>query len=285
MLTFNLRDLQQGDAMTTWGRFNTFLLFLLLFPFIANATKIVAEVGDKKITDSDFFKKFNEASKTLNPPTKEQFLEDLVRYEVGLQEAKKKNFEQDPIVQDRFNQILYVHLIETELGKKANGLDAKESEMKEYYKSNPELRTSHIFIQLKPGANGKEKEIAKKRAKEIYAEVKKSKRPFEELVKLYSDDSLSKPNGGDIGWQSPITLANKDYYEAAKKLKLNEVSGIVETSFGFHIIKLTGVHKYDDADKVKIRGSVLEAKKKALFDKFFDHLKSKYKIKTFKENL
>ncbi len=271
--------------MKIYGIFITALVVFSGALQAATPNKIVAEVGEIKITDRDFQKKFSEVRKTLNPPTKEQFLEDLVRYEVGVQEARKRKFEQDPIVQERFNQIMYVHLIETELGKKANEINISESEMKDFYKNNPELRTSHILIEVKQGATEKEKEVAKKRANEIFSEVKKSKRPFEELVKLYSDDSLSKINGGDIGWHSPITLANKDYYDAAKKLKLNEVSNLVETGFGFHIIKLTGIHKFEEADKTKIRGSVLDIKKKGLFDRFFADLKSKYKIKTFKENL
>lgn len=267
----------------------TLLVFLLSFAFStafsATPNATVAEVGDYKITHKDFLHKYNEVRKSLNPPTKEQFLEDLVRFQIGVQEAKKRKMDQDPIVQERLEQIMYVHLVETELGSKATDLNVKESEMKEFYKNNPELRTSHILIELKPNATSKEREIAKKRAQEIISEVKKSKRPFEELVKLYSDDSLSKQNGGDIGWQTPLTLPNKDYYQAALKMKQGEISNLVETTFGFHIIKLTGINKFEAADKTKIRAAVLDNKKKALFDRFFADLKSKYKIKTFKENL
>ncbi len=262
------------------------LSLIFAFPvFAATSSAIVAEVGDIKITNKEFNHKYDAVKKSLNPPTKEQFLEDLVRFQIGVQEAKKRKMDQDPVVQERLEQIMYVHLVETELGQKATDLNVKESEMREFYKSNPELRTSHILIELKPNATAKEHAVAKKRAQEIYSEVKKSKRPFEELVKLYSDDSLSKVNGGDIGWHTPLTLPNRDYYNTAMKMKVGNISGLVETAFGFHIIKLTGINKFEDADKTKIRAAVLETKKKALFDKFFASLKSKYKIKTYKENL
>lgn len=102
-----------------------------------------------------------------------------------------------------------------------------------------------------------------KRANDILAEVKKSKRPFEELTRLYSD-TLTKNVGGDVGWQSRITL-NPDYYEAAMKLKLNEISSqLVETPFGFHIMKLTGKRSYEEAPKREIRMAVFDEKRKDL---------------------
>src|SRR3989344_9111030 len=115
-------------------------------------SEVIATVGNKKITVDDFNKKFNEIkSQTLNPPTKAQFLEDMVRYEVGLQEAAKRHLERDPIVIERVQQETYKALLEKDLGQKVQKIQVSDAEMKAWYKNNPEIRTSHILIEFKPG--------------------------------------------------------------------------------------------------------------------------------------
>ncbi len=262
------------------------IIFLTATSTYAQEEKdIVAVVGTRKISKDEFNKRYKEVvTKTANPPPKELFLEDLVRYEVGVQEAQKRNLEKDPIVQERIRQVLYVDLIEKELGKKADEISVTDKEMQAYYAKNPEIRTSHILIELKQNANRKEIDAAKSRANQVYSEIRKSDKPFEQLAKLYSDDTISKKNGGDIGWHASNTLI-PEYYQAALKLKDGQSSGLIETPYGFHVIKLTGRRTYKDADKVKLRAAVLETKKKALFDGLFSKLKSQYSIKTFPKNL
>jgi len=246
----------------------------------AKGTEIIATVGNKKISVDEFNKKYNQIkSQTLSPPTKTQFLEDLVRYEVGLQEAAKRNLDKDPIVIDRIEQETYKALLEKDLGQKVQKIQVSDAEMKAWYKKNPEVRTSHILIEFKPGATAAQIAEAKKRAEEIFAEVKKSKRPFEELVKLYSDDPLSKQAGGDVGWQSRVTLV-PSYYEAALEGKVGEIKGLIETPFGFHIVKITGRRSFEDANKRQVRAAVFDEKRKQAFNEYFDKLKKGYTIKT-----
>lgn len=241
---------------------------------------IAAQIGSHTITVDDFNKKFNEVKgQSLNPPTKQQFLEDMIRYEVGSQEAEKRHLEKDPIVQDRIKQEMYKALLEKDIGPRVQKIQVSDAEMADWYKKNPEIRTSHILIEFKPGSSAQQVADAKKRADEIYEEVKKSKRPFEELVRLYSDDPLSKQAGGDVGWQSRVTLV-PSYYEAALAMKVGEVKGLIETPFGFHIVKLTGRHSFEEANKRQIRAAVFDEKRKAIFNEYFDKLKKSYPIKS-----
>ncbi len=264
---------------------SSILVLTLALTTFAQNDDVVAVIGNKKITKKAFNDKYKEMSaKAFNPPPKDLFLEDLVRYEVGVMEAEKRNLANDPIVQERIRQVMYVDLVEKEIGKKADAIKVSERELQNYYAKNPEIRSSHILIELKERATRAEKETAKKRANEIYAEVKKSKKPFEQLVNLYSDDVVSKKNGGDIGWHTSTTLL-PEYYNAAIKLGTNQLSGVVETKFGYHIIKLTGKKAYKDADKVRLNAAVREQKKRVLFDEFFGKLKSKYNVKTFTQKL
>lgn len=242
-------------------------------------SNVVATVGTKKITLGEFNKRYKEVTSQVlvNPPNKEVFLEELVRYEMGVQEARKRGFDKDPIVQDRLNQEIYKAFLEKELGKKVEENVITEAEMKAWYSNNPQIRLSDILIEVKPGASKEQRDEAKKRASDILDEVKKSKRPFEELVKLYSDDMTTKNLGGDIGWQSRISLI-PSYYESANALKVGDISNLVETPFGFHIIKLTGRRSYDEAGKREIRMAVYDVKRKAVFDAFFDKIRKQYKI-------
>lgn len=261
-------------------------ILILTFTLTSFAQEdVVAVVGSKKISKKEFEEKYKEVvSKAFNPPPKDIFLEDLVRYEVGVMEAEKRNLGEDPIVQERIRQVMYVDLIEKEIGKKVDQLSISEKEMQAFYAKNPEIRSSHILIEVKEKARASEREAAKKRATEIYSEVKGSKKPFEQLVKLYSDDVISKKNGGDIGWHSSTTLL-PEYYNSALKLSVNQLSTLIETKFGFHIIKLTGKKAYKDADKVRLNTAVKEQKKRGLYDEFFAKLKSKYNVKTFTQKL
>ncbi len=261
------------------------LLFSTFFSKIAFAQKptdVVATIGNQKITLEYFNKKYSEvlSQVSVNPPSKKVFLEDLIRYELGLQEAKKRGLEKDPLVMDKMNQEMYKGLLEKELGQKVQNIKVSDEEMKKWYVSNPQIRLSVLIIEVKPGATAAQRAEGKKRALEILSEVKASKKTFEELVRLYSDDQTTKSIGGDVGWQSRITL-NPAYYDSAIKLKLNEMtSELVETAFGFHIVKLTGKRSFEEAPKREIRMAVFDDKRKIMFDDFFGKIKKSYKIET-----
>ena len=261
--------------------FSALILCFSNFALAQKTDEVLATVGTKKITLKEFQQKYTDVKSKapINTPTKKQFLEDLIRFEIGAQEAEKKNLEKDPIVQDRLRQELYKALLEKELGQAVQGIQVSEKEMMAWYKNNPEVRFSHILVELKPAATAEQKAEAMKRANEILGEVKKSKRAFEELVKVYTDDPLSKATGGDVGWQARETIV-PNMYEAALTGKVGEIKGLIETQFGFHIIKITGRRSYENANKRQIRLSVFNEKRKQAFDAYFDKLKKNYSIKT-----
>src|SRR5690606_19442095 len=115
----------------------------------------------------DFKERYEDVKKqTVNPPSAIDFLDDLVRFEMGVQEAEKRNMQNDPAVKERLRQELYKGLVEKELGKKVDALNVTEAERRNYYKTNPELRSSHILIQFPVGASADKIAAAKKRADE-----------------------------------------------------------------------------------------------------------------------
>lgn len=253
---------------------------LFLFPLVLPAQRkeeVVATVGNRRITLEEFNRRYNEVRTAENPPTKKQFIEELVRFEIGLAEAQKKQIEKDPIYIERTKSELYKTYLEKELGAAAQKISISEKEMRDYYRRNPQIRFSSIVIEVPPGANNTQKAEAKKRAQEIWNEVKKSKRPFHELVKLYSDDLITKPLGGDAGYHGPQTL-QPGFYEMLRNMKINELRGPVQTTFGFHIVKVTGRRSYENADRDQIRMGVHNEKRLRLFNSHFDKLKKSYPV-------
>ena len=108
---------------------------------------------------------------------------------------------------------------------------------KDRYEVSEERRASHILILTKPDTD---KEKAKAKAEEVLAEVQKSPAKFAELAKKYSEDPGSAAKGGDLGFFGHGMMV-KPFEEAVFKQKEGDVSGLVESEFGYHIIKLTGI--------------------------------------------
>jgi len=133
----------------------------------------------------------------------------------------------------------------------ADALAASETidpkEIQSYYESNaakfgePEQRrASHILIAVKSGASAAEKAKAREKAERVLAEVRKSPGRFAELAKKESDDSGSASQGGDLGYFSRGMMV-RPFEDAAFRLKPDQISDLVESDFGYHIIKLTGI--------------------------------------------
>ena len=109
---------------------------------------------------------------------------------------------------------------------------------KDSFQQAEERRASHILIMANGDADAKQK--AKAKAEDVLKEIEKSPTKFAELAKQYSQDPGSAKKGGDLGFFARGMMV-KPFEEAVFKQKEGEISGLVESDFGFHIIKLTGV--------------------------------------------
>jgi peptidyl-prolyl cis-trans isomerase D len=103
-----------------------------------------------------------------------------------------------------------------------------------------ERRASHILIQVAKSAKPEEREAAKKKAEDLLAKIKKDPSKFAELAKANSDDKASAVKGGDLDYFKASDM-DPAFAKAVFALKPKEISGIVESSYGFHIIMLTDI--------------------------------------------
>jgi len=108
------------------------------------------------------------------------------------------------------------------------------------YQQPEERRASHILITLAAGASDADKAKAKAKAEEVLKDVQKNPAKFAELAKQHSQDPGSAANGGDLGFFGRGMMV-KPFEEAVFKQKQGELSGLVQSDFGFHIIKVTGI--------------------------------------------
>jgi parvulin-like peptidyl-prolyl isomerase len=126
----------------------------------------------------------------------------------------------------------------------SKSVKASQPEIDEYMKSHPEeqVHARHILIAVKsadaPTEEGLDKPQARAKAEEVLKRVKAGEN-FEALAKEYSTDPGSKESGGDLGWFGKGRMV-PEFEKAAFALQPGQVSEIVESPFGFHIIKVEG---------------------------------------------
>lgn len=127
------------------------------------------------------------------------------------------------------------------------GITLSEDDLRTYYKENlnrlagkEERRASHILINASKDAPADARTQAKAKAEELLAQVRKAPGSFAEIAKKESQDPGSAPSGGDLGFFGRGAMV-KPFEDAVFSMKKGEISDVVETDFGFHIILLSDI--------------------------------------------
>lgn len=115
-----------------------------------------------------------------------------------------------------------------------------------------ERKASHILISIAADATDDEKLAARKKAEDLLEQVKQNPEQFAEIAKQNSDDPGSAMRGGDLGFFGRGVMV-KAFEDKIFSMQLDEISDIVETDFGLHIIKLTAIkeEKHPNLDAVR----------------------------------
>src|SRR5258705_8302482 len=108
------------------------------------------------------------------------------------------------------------------------------------YTTGEERQAAHILIAVKPEAKDADKAAAKKKAEALLAQAKANPSRFAELAKANSQDPGSAPQGGDLGTFARGSMV-KPFEDAVFAASAGDIVGPVQTDFGFHVIKVTGV--------------------------------------------
>lgn len=140
------------------------------------------------------------------------------------------------------------------------------------YQGNEQRQASHILIGFNSTANAAEKAAAKEKAESVLAQVKANPKSFEKLAIEFSQDTGSAGKGGDLGSFGRGAMV-KPFEDAAFSMKVGDISGLVESEFGYHIIKLTGITGESsdfDSMKLKIKADLLFQKAQAKYAELAD---------------
>ncbi len=139
------------------------------------------------------------------------------------------------------------------------------------YQQPEERRASHILIQTDGDAS---KEKAKAKAEEILKDIQQTPSKFAELAKQHSQDPGSAQKGGDLGFFGRGMMV-KPFEDAVFGQKDGEISGVVESDFGYHIIKVTGIKSAKLRPLTEVRAEIEgELKRQAATRKFAEAAES-----------
>ena len=171
----------------------------------------------------------------------------------------------------------------------AQQITVSDADSEKFYKDNQkrytdeeQRRASHIMINITKGATDAEKIAARAKADNLLIEARKAPGEFAKLAKTSSEDVGTKDSGGDLDYftQGSITKAIAD---AAFKLKVGEISDVVQSDRGFHIIMLTAikptaVKPFDD-----VKADIINELKKQQATKKFSDLREAFSNTVFEQ--
>ncbi|HEY6354041.1 MAG TPA: SurA N-terminal domain-containing protein, partial [Burkholderiaceae bacterium] len=145
------------------------------------------------------------------------------------------------------------------------GITLSDKDLHDYYEQNKarytlaeERRARHILIAADKDASADARSKARARAEALLAEARKAPATFAELAKKNSADTGSAAQGGDLDWSGRGGMVSKALEDAVFALKPGEIGPLVESEFGFHVVKLEAVRGGDTRSFDSVRASIVE---------------------------
>ena len=229
----------------------------------AQADPIVIAAGDVAIRQSEF----ESALKTLPEqyqqyamgPGKKQFAEDFLRMKMLAAAGTKAGLDKDPDVVNQLTLMKENLVANAQLQKIEKGITLSDDDLKKAYDAQKaqyeQVKARHILIAFKGSPAAQEgkteltEEQAKAKAEDLRKQIVAGTAKFEELAQKESDDVGSGSRGGDLGEFNRGQMV-PEFEKAAFEAKVGDVTPVVRTQFGYHIIKVDE-HGATPFDQVK----------------------------------
>lgn len=290
-------------------------------PAANGAAKIVATINGESITQEKLDFLYGRLGTQLREQYeknggKQAFLENYLRKRLLVQEALKAGFDKRPDVQADMEASRESTLFDRYVRDVVAARLVSDAEIKKYYDENPKefalterVKVRHIVVVPNgAGPHPKSKEQALELIKSIYAELHQKQAEtlangadevtqrrllvahFADAARRYSEDGVAQ-QGGDLGWNEKGVF-DPDFEAAAFKLQPGQMSGIVETKFGYHLIlvedtKPAGTESLDEA-KPKIREFLMATHAADVMEevaKLTNELRNTSRISVYPENI
>lgn len=267
----------------------------------AEEKDMVAKIGQRVITKAEFDQllKLRAGNRPVDKQTKQGLLNNLVQTIALGDAARKKGLDKRKDIQEIL-ALAQDNLLANELIKEEvlNKIKIDEGQAKEYYEKNlvrfktpDQVRARHILVKMTAPASAEEKEKAREKAEGLLKKIKAGE-DFAKLAEAFSDDPASKDKGGDLGFLAR-EMKTTPFVNAAEKaalaLKPGEVSGAIETPFGYRIIKVEEEKKGEilpfESIKDKVMSLALEEVKKEKIKTFVEQAMKEADVKIYQAGL
>lgn len=224
----------------------------------AGSGETVATYSGKKLTADAVLKEMERlpppSRAYLNAPDrKKQFVENIILNDLLFEEGRKEGFDKDEEIDRQVTDLRKRLVVQRVMRKYQTPPDVSDDQAKKHYDDNPNLysttqvRAAHILVK------------DEKLATELLAKLKAAPDTFAEVAKANSTDTMSAQKGGDLGMFGQGRMV-PEFERVAFGLKVDELSDVVKTQYGFHIIKVTerkeGERKPFDQVKEQIKATL-----------------------------
>lgn len=263
-------------------------------PGVTFAQKFQEEIYEKMITDKVLEEAATEEGITVTDEEVEKDFEELSAT-LKQQEAFKKMMDENKIDDEYLKgQIKKDKTIQKFFDKKMEESKVSDEEAKKYYDEHiedftkSEVKASHILISTRDEAtqaplSDAEKAKKKEEAEAILKQAKSGKN-FAELAQQHSQDPGSAKLGGDLGYFDKKRMV-PEFSEVAFALKVGEISDLVETEYGYHIIKLIDKKEAEVESFESVKQGIKDNLEYDKYNALVEELKGKAKIERSEENL
>lgn len=237
------------------------LLAVMTFhAFAQNSSRTLITIGNEEVSVDDFLSIYNknrQVGEQLDPKTLDEYVDLFVNFKLKVKEAESLGMDTIPAFIKELSgyrkQLANPYLVDAEVG---------EQLIQEVYnRLQTEVRASHILISVSENASPLDTLKAYNKILNLRNEILNGA-DFASAASLYSQDPSARDNSGDLGYFSALYMVYP-FENAAFTTALGEVSEIIRTRFGYHILKVT--------DKRSSRGEVKTAHIMVKFDKKSGH--------------
>lgn len=210
------------------------------------------------------------SGRPITPDVEAQIKEEVIAREIFMQEAQKRGLDTTDEYKAQIElarQTILIRELFAEFQKTSAVTDADvQAEYDKFVAANggKEYRARHILVETK------------EQAEAILASLKKGGK-FEDIAKKQSKDPGSGANGGDLDWASPGNYV-KEFSDAMVALNKGQVSGPVQSQFGFHIIRLDDVREAQLPSLQDVKPQIVQQMTQQRMATFQQELRAKAKV-------
>jgi peptidyl-prolyl cis-trans isomerase D len=173
--------------------------------------------------------------------------------------------------------------------KLAQLVTVSDADAEKFYKDNQkrytveeQRRASHILINAGKTASDAAKAVAKEKAEKLLAQVRKNPADFAKIAKENSEDSGTAVKGGDLDFFSKGMMV-KPFQDAVDKLTVGEISDVVQSDYGYHVIMLTGIKPASVKPFDDVKAEIVAELKKQQASKKLSELRESFTNTVFEQ--